>query len=55
VPAARAQIIVEAAQKELDGAIDDVRQRLKKKVELLAQLEGDERRESIARSMNLKA
>ncbi|KAJ2660994.1 hypothetical protein IWW48_002699 [Coemansia sp. RSA 1200] len=55
VPAARAQIIVEAAQKELDGAIDDVRQRLKKKVELLARLEGDERKESIARSMKLKA
>ncbi|KAJ1667787.1 hypothetical protein IW140_001340 [Coemansia sp. RSA 1813] len=55
MPAAKAQGMVEGAQKELDGAIDDVRQRLKKKVELLAQLEGDERKESIARSMNLKA
>ncbi|KAJ2841119.1 hypothetical protein GGI22_008040 [Coemansia erecta] len=55
VPAAKAQSMVEGAQKELESAIDDVRQRLKKKVELLAQLEGDESKVSIARSMNLKA
>ncbi|KAJ2546497.1 hypothetical protein EV175_005578 [Coemansia sp. RSA 1933] len=55
VPAAKAQSMVEGAQTELDGAINDVRQRLKKKVELLAQLEGDESKESIAKSMNLKA
>ncbi|KAJ1995388.1 hypothetical protein GGI25_002499 [Coemansia spiralis] len=55
VPLSKAQHMVEGAQKELDTAIDDVRQRLKKKVELLAKLEGDEHRESIARSMGLKA
>ncbi|KAJ1795782.1 hypothetical protein LPJ59_004150 [Coemansia sp. RSA 2399] len=55
VPVAKAQGMVEGAQKELESAIDDVRQRLKKKVELLARLEGDESKASIARSMNLKA
>ncbi|KAJ2848401.1 hypothetical protein IWW36_003321 [Coemansia brasiliensis] len=39
VSTAKAQEMVDGAQKELEGAIEGVQQRLKKKVELLGKLE----------------
>ncbi|KAI9482343.1 hypothetical protein LPJ78_005326 [Coemansia sp. RSA 989] len=40
VPTAKAHEMVDSAQKELEGAIEGVQQRLKNKVELLGKLEG---------------
>ncbi|KAJ2885678.1 hypothetical protein IWW38_005299, partial [Coemansia aciculifera] len=50
-----AQKMMEEAQVKLDKAIEDVRQRLKKKVRLLGELEGDERVVSTAKAMDLKS
>ncbi|KAJ2160512.1 hypothetical protein GGF46_002212 [Coemansia sp. RSA 552] len=40
VPTYKAQTVVEGAQKELEGAMDEVQLRLKKKIQLLSELEG---------------
>ncbi|KAJ2910209.1 hypothetical protein GGI21_001097 [Coemansia aciculifera] len=55
LPLPKAQKMMEEAQVELDKAIEDVRQRLKKKVRLLGELEGDERVVSTAKAMDLKS
>ncbi|KAJ2616235.1 hypothetical protein H4S08_000864 [Coemansia sp. RSA 1365] len=53
VPTKKAQDMVGGAQKELEQAIQDVQQRLKKKVKLLGELESDKRMAEVARSMRL--
>ncbi|KAJ2493480.1 p53 and DNA damage-regulated protein 1 [Coemansia sp. RSA 2050] len=55
LPLPKALKMMEDAQSELDKAIDDVRQRLKAKVKLLGELEGDERLASVAKAMDLKS
>ncbi|KAJ2822576.1 p53 and DNA damage-regulated protein 1 [Coemansia furcata] len=55
LPLPKAQKMMEEAQAELDKAIDDVRQRLKVKVKLLGELEGDEKLVSTAKAMDLKS
>ncbi|KAJ2461008.1 hypothetical protein GGF42_000476 [Coemansia sp. RSA 2424] len=55
LPLPKAQKMMEEAQSELDRAIDDVRQRLKAKVRLLGELEGDEQLVSTAKAMDLKS
>ncbi|KAJ2325958.1 hypothetical protein IWW51_002525, partial [Coemansia sp. RSA 2702] len=55
VPTSKAVSMVDGAQKELEGAIDEVQQRLRKKVQLLGELEGNERMANTARSMGLKS
>ncbi|KAJ2744599.1 p53 and DNA damage-regulated protein 1 [Coemansia sp. BCRC 34301] len=55
LPLPKATKMMEDAQAELDKAIDDVRQRLKVKVKLLGELEGDERLVSTAKAMHLKS
>ncbi|KAJ2616476.1 hypothetical protein GGF44_005901 [Coemansia sp. RSA 1694] len=55
LPLPKAQKMMEEAQAELDRAIDDVRQRLKAKVKLLGELEGDEQLVSTAKAMDLKS
>ncbi|KAJ2756292.1 p53 and DNA damage-regulated protein 1 [Coemansia pectinata] len=55
LPLPKAQKMMEEAQAELDKAIDDVRQRLKAKVKLLGELEGDEKLVTVAKAMDLKS
>ncbi|KAI8324015.1 hypothetical protein GQ54DRAFT_316425 [Martensiomyces pterosporus] len=55
VPTSKAQAMVEGAQRELEEAIGEVQVRLKKKVQLLGELEGDAHTASVMRSMNMKS
>ncbi|PIA17001.1 hypothetical protein COEREDRAFT_86409 [Coemansia reversa NRRL 1564] len=55
VPTKKAQDMVGGAQKELEQAIQDVQQRLKKKVQLLNELEGDKHMTAVAKSISLRS
>ncbi|KAJ2838151.1 hypothetical protein J3B01_001604 [Coemansia erecta] len=55
VPTTKAAEMVDGAQKELEGAIDDVQQRLKAKVQKLGELEGNDHMVATAKSMGLKS
>ncbi|KAJ2499845.1 hypothetical protein GGH96_003188 [Coemansia sp. RSA 1972] len=55
VPTTKAVEMVDGAQKELEGAIDDVQQRLKAKVQKLGELEGNDHMVATAKSMGLKS
>ncbi|KAJ2820102.1 hypothetical protein IWW50_005191, partial [Coemansia erecta] len=55
VPTTKALEMVDGAQKELDGAINDVQQRLKGKVQVLGELEGNDHMAATAKSMGLKS